>query len=1132
MLHVERSNRTERLFEGLAARLMAPGRDPLLPSTVVVQGPGMERWLAQSIARMHGVCANTRFLFPRAFLEEVFAEVEGVPAPSPGLWDSGALTWALARELAAHREDPDFAPLALHLGAEDGDWRLVQLAAEIAGLLDRYAAHRPRWLQDWAAGRAIPHDRDARWQARLVQALAAASEDRPLADRALRVLRALERPDRAERLERAWPRGIEVFAVSTLLPVDLAILDRLACIVDVRLSILSPSRQWWADLWQEVREADREGLSRDDVLSLAPRPVEPIGEPPSEAGRLLASLGRLGADFQTCLEEPRAADKVDLDHFVVPAGETMLAKLQRSFLDLAPPEAGERTVADDDASIEVHLCHGPRRELEVVHARLQAAFRSIPDLAPEDVIVMAPKIDDIAPEIEAVFGALREEDGAIPHRIADRGAMRRSPVAESFVALLELLTGRGARGEVLDWLAREPVRDRFGIDAEAVEEVADWAARAGVRFGLDAEHRRSLDLEADPAHTWSDALARLALAHAIGTRGDVHCGRTAAPIGPMADANLLGALGDLEDLLRRAREQAGHPRPVAAWCDWLAYLLEDACSRDDANAHEHLRIRTQLRELAASSEAAGFDHAIPFEAIRERVVAGVTANPAPQAFLSGGVTFCELVPLRAIPFRVVVILGLSDEAFPRGRPAPGFDLMAREPRAGDRNMRTDDRYLFLEALLSARDRLILTAPARDVRDNSVKPQSIVVTELLDALDGTFVPERGGRMRERIVFKHALHAFSPAYYEGRDNEDRDGALPLGVDRSAFAGARARRAAAESGGGPTRRFLDARVPARAPVEGEGQKQLDLEGLEARITRASRYFMRDRLQVRLPRREDVVSELDPLTLEGLDRYALGAAMLRAMEEGADAESAFERVRASPGSPRGAVGLAALRDLQGEVLEIARLASLYRASPRVDDHERTLELALESNGRVSFSGRLDRLTQDGRIVADFTRLGGRGELAAWLRHLFLCACVDEGLAIAPRSVLVGRPQSERTERVVAFDVVESARETLARIVGWALDADVAPLPFFPDASRAFAFAFDQDEGQAWREAHQEFFGSGSSPRPVAPEATRELETRRLWEGVSPLSESADGVLVHGFEALARAIYGPLRDARQASRQ
>ena len=92
------------------------------------------------------------------------------------------------------------------------------------------------------------------------------------------------------------------------------------------------------------------------------------------------------------------------------------------------------------------------------------------------------------------------------------------------------------------------------------------------------------------------------------------------------------------------------------------------------------------------------------------------------AFLSGGITFCEHVPMRAIPFRVVCLLGMDDESFPRSSARASFDLM-QNPRLGDRNLRDDDRQLFLEALLSARDALLVTYVGQSAQDDSVRPAS-------------------------------------------------------------------------------------------------------------------------------------------------------------------------------------------------------------------------------------------------------------------------------------------------------------------------------------------------------------------------------------------------------------------------
>ena len=814
MLFVERSNRTERLLEGLATRLMAPDRDPLAPSVVVVQGPGMERWLAQSIARRYGICANVEWCFPREFLDKIFASLpDALAAGANSGWEVSRLVWSIARCLADGRGDPDYAPLAKHLDAVDGDWRLVQLSQQIARLLDQYITYRPDWIRAWSEAARLPTERDERWQARLVRELGAELGRGHLADRAQDFLGALAASTATELvadLGRALPNGVEIFAVSTLPPLYLSVIEGLATRADVHLSILSPCRSYWADLWREVRDADLEAmggqLGGDEPGLFDVAPATP-------GARLLAGLGRLGGDFQRCLEEHVTSQESEVDLYESPiendASPSLLARLQAELLDLdlALEEIGDdtsgpggnpaRIVSRDDDSIQVHLCHGPRRELEVVEAALRDAFERDPTLTPEDVIVMAPRIDEIAPDIEAVFDVPQEHGRRIPHRIADRGAFQRSPVAETFRALLDLLGGRAARSELIDWLAREPARMRFALDEEAVGRLGEWAERAGIRFGLDEDHREAIGVARSRRHTWADGLERLALAHAVGAGADVYAGIAPEPLDPFADPEGLGSIADVVSMLERARERSVTRQSVAQWCDWLGDLLAESCARTDANAYEHASIRRLLTGFSEAAAAAGFDRPIPFEAIRERVADALESNPAPQAFLAGGVTFCELVPLRAIPFRVVVILGLSDRAFPRGRPAPGFDRMAKLPRAGDRSPRSDDRYLFLEALLSARDRLILTVPGRDVRDGSDLPPSIVVSELLDALEAAFVlvPASGNgegaasaphTLREALVVKHALQSFSPRYFEVTGDR-----RVLGRDEEAFSGARARR-----------------------------------------------------------------------------------------------------------------------------------------------------------------------------------------------------------------------------------------------------------------------------------------------------------------------------------------------------
>jgi exodeoxyribonuclease V gamma subunit len=1143
LLFVERSNRTERLLEGLAQRLMAPGRHPLAPGVVVVQGPGMERWIAQSIARDYGVCANTDFPFPRGFLEQVFSAIpdESLAKPSSG-WEVRNLTWRIAKRLVEGRDDPDFAPLARHLHAVDGDWRLVQLSHRIANLLDHYITFRPDWISAWTSSSTLPDERDERWQARLLREMVAELGRGHVADRALafqECVASADRPNVELRLQSEFPGAIEIFAVSTLPPLYLSVISGLARIRDVHLSVLSPSRHYWADLWSEIKDDHSVSSSsggNDSVFDAG------LATP---AASLLAGLGRLGSDFQRNLEQEPELQDGEADLFEAPAAQvespSLLARFQTRLLELddGGGEASDRIVMREDDSIRVHVCHGARRELEVVLATLREAFDRDETLLPEDVIVMAPKIDEIAPDIEAVFGVSADDANGIPYRIADRGVFRRSPVAEAFRNLLELLGGRAARSEVLDWLAREPVRERFGLEESGVERLSDWAERAGIRFGLDEEHREALGLPHERGHTWSGGLDRLALAHAVGACDDIFAGLSPVPLGALGDPEMLGAVGEIESILSEAIQMIRQPRSVAIWCSWLQVMLERTLEQNDSNVHEHATIREVLIELSDSAKASGFEQPIPFEAMRERVADAIESKPSPQPFLSGGVTFCELVPLRAIPFRVIAILGMSDDAFPRGGPAPGFDLIAQHPRPGDRTTRNDDRYLFLEALLSVRDQLIITLPGQDMRDGSTLPASIVVSDFVDGLDSLFDldadfdAEEGDRcsLAEWLVVTHPLQSTSPRYFE----TPGDSRL-VGRDEEAFSGAMVHRAAIEAGGGSPRRFLvePSGESEVEPALGAGEPRLTLDELVERFLRSTRFFSREKLQIRLPRPEGATEDFDPVDLDPLLQYGLGSSLLDHLREGATAKEAAGRLIANASMPTGIIGRLSANALRVEVEEVARVGFARCAGERLEDLDFELDLeGVAGLGRCRVVGRLDQLWPGGRIQLGFSKIGRRGELDLWIRHLVLCALVEDGAEVLARSVFVGRADSKKpNDRVVVFEGVDEPRAHLAQIFEWAWSAAISPLPFFPKTAWAFAEkAIAGKSDLAWREAHQKFEGGDSSNFSM-PESEEELEYARLWEGWSPLESAGLLPVRYRFEDLAIQFFEPLLAAREVHRE
>jgi exodeoxyribonuclease V gamma subunit len=366
------------------------------------------------------------------------------------------------------------------------------------------------------------------------------------------------------------------------------------------------------------------------------------------------------------------------------------------------------------------------REVEVLHDQLVALFEEIPDLEPRDVIVMTPAIDGYAPLVEAVFGESTTRP-PIPYHIADRGPRATDEIVDAFSRLLAIVDGRMTATEVLDLLRIGAIRRRFAIAAEDVELLRTWVGRVGIRWGIDDAHRAALGQPPFHANTWRFGLDRLMLGYAM-AGGDRELFGETLPYDDVegSSAELLGKLAELCETVFGFHASLRDARSLDDWRDDFARLLAAMIASDDHDADQHNEVRNALARIARRAHAAGFVEALPLEAARTLALDELTRTTSARGFLSGGVTFCEMVPMRAIPFRVVCLLGMNGDAFPRVRRPLGFDLVARHPRRGDRSSREDDRYLFLEALLSARDRLLIIYVGQSIRDNAELPPSVVV----------------------------------------------------------------------------------------------------------------------------------------------------------------------------------------------------------------------------------------------------------------------------------------------------------------------------------------------------------------------------------------------------------------------
>jgi exodeoxyribonuclease V gamma subunit len=1140
-MYVHRSNRTEELLRALADVVAQPIGGPFEKECIVVQDRGMERWLALSLSRLHGVLAHVEFPFPKALLERALCGVLREEESVGRAFAPEAAMWTLAELLPQRASEPGFEPIASYLTDDSHGEKALQLARRVAEIFDHYIVYRPEMVLAWERGDALAANRFTRqaesgWQAEMFRALVERHGSTHLASRLRRLTRALA--DSPTGLE-DFPKRVSFFGIATLPPLYLSALEALSRHVEIHLFVLSPSSEYWGEIrsrreiLRELRRVgqDREGVDKELALE--------------EGNALLASLGRLGRDFQQVLESrvDYMEDDADLHHDPLStAPASLLSVLQSDVLHLRARGPSRETESDlaptlplsgDDRSIRVHACHGPMREAEVLRDQLLDLFERDAGLEPRDVVVMVPDVEAYAPFIEAAFSQ-REEGGAgrVPCRVADRSLRSTHPVVEAFGRVLDVVSGRLHANEVQDLLSHQCIRARFGIDEDAERWIRARIAESGIRWGIDAEHRAAEGQPAAEENTWRFGLDRLLVGHAM----DGEAGRLFAGVLPAdgiegPEAQTLGRFVDFCETLFRFHHGVQAPHSLSGWGKLLADLLAQMLVGTGEHFHEHQCIRDVLDDLVRAGAEAGYRGRPSLAAFREAIDHPLSLARASGGFLGGGVTVCELVPMRTIPFRVVCLMGLNDDGFPRRRRPLGFDLMASHRLLGDRSSRDDDRQLFLEALLSARDRVVITYTGQDVRDNQPRPPSVVVGELLDHLGTAWKPgpdvsadqheafERDPAVwiRERLVVHHAMQPFSQRYFDASDPELFSHADTFCRAARVLTGERRKPGPFQSE--PLPEPADAGEPVR------------LDDLVDYFRDPARHLLRTRLRLELRDQEEIPPDREPVDLEGLELWRVGNEVLsRALAaDDRHAAAALEQiVRARGALPLGVPGACAYDEVARQARDIATRTRALCPGESLPD----LEIDLEVGG-FRLLGRVDRLWPAGRVVHSFSKLGHTSEIELWIRHLALCALAPQGIARV--SHLVGRPDlaGQPQIRLVLPENPLSHLETLLEIHR---RGRTLALPILPRSSRRYVETLerkrrrsdpDPDHG-ASLDAYETYRGDEGRRGEVDDVWVRQLFGRS--DPLSPaFSPSGDPDRRDGFRSLALRVFAPMLAAREA---
>lgn len=1110
-MHLHRGNRVERLVDVLAQVVAEPLPDAFAAEHIAVPSPGMERYLAMELGKRLGVWANPAFPFPKALIEQAFAAVLPADAEATRGYETACLRYTIARLLGEPDPSGALREVAAYLREDATGSRKLALSARIAELFNHYSAYRPEMLRKWQRGE------DDDFQAHLFRGVLRVHGPFHVGARAEAFVAALRK---GRGPIKGFPTRVSLFGLSTLPPLYVHLLHALATRVDVHLFLLSPTRAYYGDL-----RAPRGRQSR------ALAEIAELADLQQEAGDathpLLAALGRNGRELQEVLLEQ--AEDVDdsSDLYEDPGTASILCALQSDMLDLrerggaaAEPRLPWPT---RDESISVHACHGAMREVEVLHDQLCRALED-ESLAPHDIVVMVSDIEAYAPLIEAVFSEAQGRPH-IPFRIADRGALHSQRVVAALDAVLDALQGRFEANPILDLLGHRAIRDRFEISAEQVETVRAFVADSGIHWAVDAAHRAEAGQPVDETFTFRFGLSRLALGYALPDESERELCLSHAPV-PVdpSDGELLGQFLSFCDHLFAFRDELRVPVPLSGWVSRIDRVLRELLIDDAETSAEHKALRRALASLAEAAERAGYEEALDIQGIRSQLMAAVDARSPAHGFLAGGVTFCQLVPMRSIPFRVVCMLGLNDGDFPSNDAPLGFDRMAQEPKIGDRSRREDDRQLFLEALLSARERVILTYVGYSLRSGELLPPSVLVTEVIEQVARTFVHdeerpthsflERVQLAERELLLRHPQKAWNARYFVAENSERY-----VSYSRASCAASRALSSERVS----PRPFLTGFLPVVRPAPAK----LALRELADWLSLPSRAFARHELGLRLGVDRVTLDDREPLVLNALERWKVGEPLLLAA---ADPHDEVSRLRALGQLPLGNPGAVEYRSIESDVIAVRATFAEATRGPRLPAHAFELEFA-----GVRLHGKLDELYPGGHVGLRFSKNSEKYELRHFLASVVLASLRARGelLHVPDCNLLISRAGDDRT-RSVAFASPADPDAILRDWIELYSAGQGASLPLFASASRTLVEP--QKEPKAGRAQ-------------LSPEAALERAldaARKAFEAdgdfsqgdrsnvyVNALYRDFDEVLArpapHDFVSLAKRVYAPLFAHRQA---
>ena len=704
---------------------------PLKKKSIIVQSDGMARWLTLKAATDAGVFANFEFVSPDGFLRDFAEKFFGITPDS--VYNKKNAEWALYKLLRNEKS----GEIGKYIGGNEA--RAFRFSRTIADLFEQYFVYRPNMMKSWQDAKPAGLDDNESWQFEIFSRLAEVKNIGTSGFAQLFNKKCREAsPGNAD-----YPAALVLFGISIMNKYQLDMFRELSRLFPVHLFAMSPSREYFSHSRKKGDfDSDKtQELSADDL-------------PDTFFGRFCAA----GLDFLNF-----TSDLNDENDFETPEGNTLLASIQCDILnDLETPEK-----AENDDSVQIISCRDKMREIEVLKDNLLELFKENAELKPEDVAVMAPKINDYVPYITAVFGSTDPNDKTfIPWVISDRTFASESRIASTFLEILRLGNSNYEKSKVLSIFKSPCVYAKFGVDEKTLDDIEKLLDKSGVKWGLDADSRG--ENSGDPwLNTWDFGLSRIMMSQVMPFSETGEGFEGVLPVESVSKEdfeNISCFITFVKELFRYLQILASAEKSPAEFKNLLESMLDFffVCDQNDKSAREEVRhIRNVIDDFAET--AGNFSETLSFGALLQYLEDELGRERSGRGFLSAKVNFCSLKPLRALPFKVIYLIGMGDGEFPRSENRYAFDLtQKKEPGASvPRSVRDNDKYLFAEAIVSAREKLFISYEAKDLSEDSKKHRRAAMpVQILEK----YIEAKTGAKAEELETKYPVQPFSEEYFK--------------------------------------------------------------------------------------------------------------------------------------------------------------------------------------------------------------------------------------------------------------------------------------------------------------------------------------------------------------------------------